>query len=77
MNSPVYWEVDIVDEYALTAMRLRAIRLNSLSSNEAFTAAFNEPVVTVTESANCFGVNEPVFDRVTILRPSAPNAETN
>lgn len=32
---------------------------------------FTEAVVDVTESVNCFGVREPVLDRVTILLASA------
>lgn len=32
---------------------------------------FMEAVVDVTESVNCFGVREPVLDRVTILLASA------
>jgi len=52
---------------ALMAVRLRVIRPGSFASrsaNEAFNAVFNETVGS-TESVNCFGTKDPVFERVT------------
>ena len=57
---------------ALTAVRLRVMRPRSLvsrSANDAFRAVFSD-TVGMTESVNCLGTNDPVFERVTTRRPS-------
>jgi len=57
---------------ALTAERLRVKRPGSLASrsaSDAFKAVFNETDGS-TESVNCLGAKDPVFERVTTRRPS-------
>jgi len=57
---------------ALTAVRLRVMRPGSFASrsdSDAFKAVFKD-TDGITESANCFGARDPVFERVTTRRPS-------
>ena len=63
---------EVTTNEALTAVRLRVMRPGSLASSsasDAFSAVFNDTVGN-TESANCLGTKDPVFERVTTRRPS-------
>ena len=45
-------------------------RTSSVEFDESRDAIFRDPVVAVTESVNCFGVSDPVFDLVIIFLDS-------
>lgn len=76
-----YCETASVEE---TVVLLRVMRLispslliKSTSSVEFLLAVFIDVVVVVMESVNCFGVRDPVFERVRIRRVSIPVQEDN
>ena len=70
---------EVTTNEAFTAVRLRVMRPGSpasSSASDAFSAVFNDTVGS-TESVNCLGTNDPVFERVTKRWPSDTPANTN
>ena len=62
---------ETADDTALLLLVIRDISpsllMIKISSEDVLPVILNDPVVAVTESVNCFGVSEPVFDRVKIF----------
>ena len=58
----------------LRVMRLisPSLLINNTSSAELLLAIFSDVVVVVIESVNCFGVSDPVLERVKIRLVSIP-----